>query len=79
VIIVHSFSRFFRDQFQLEFYARRLARNPVRLVSITKELGNDPMSNMIRQVVPVVCRTGAGRPTRHVRRHSFMAVKWAKE
>src|SRR5262245_34632520 len=25
VILVHSFSRFFRDQFQLEFYVRRLA------------------------------------------------------
>src|SRR5260221_8029134 len=26
VILVHSFSRFFRDQFQLEFYVRRLAK-----------------------------------------------------
>jgi len=25
VVLVHSFSRFFRDQFQLEFYLRRLA------------------------------------------------------
>ena len=37
-IIVHSFSRFFRDQFQLEFYVRRLAKNGVRLVSITQDL-----------------------------------------
>src|SRR5450631_3282492 len=50
VIVVHSFSRFFRDQFQLEFYVRRLAKNGVRLVSITQELGDDPMSNMIRQI-----------------------------
>jgi site-specific DNA recombinase len=27
VIVVHSFSRFFRDQFQLEFYVRRLSEN----------------------------------------------------
>jgi Resolvase, N terminal domain len=26
-IVVHSFSRFFRDQFQLEFYVRRLAKS----------------------------------------------------
>src|SRR5882757_8691753 len=45
VIVVHSFSRFFRDQFQLEFYVRRLAKAGVRLVSITQELGDDPMSN----------------------------------
>ncbi|MFY9623402.1 MAG: recombinase family protein, partial [Rhodoplanes sp.] len=51
VVVVHSFSRFFRDQFQLEFYVRRLAKNGVRLVSITQELGDDPMSNMIRQIM----------------------------
>ncbi len=51
VILVHSFSRFFRDQFQLEFYVRRLAKNGVRLMSITQELGDDPMSNMIRQIM----------------------------
>ena len=51
VILVHSFSRFFRDQFQLEFYVRQLAKNGVRLVSITQELGDDPMSNMIRQIM----------------------------
>jgi len=50
-IVVHSYSRFFRDQFQLEFYIRRLAKNGVRLVSITQELGDDPMSNMIRQIM----------------------------
>ena len=32
VILVHSFSCFFRDQFQLEFYVRRLAKNGVRPV-----------------------------------------------
>ena len=51
MILVHSFSRFFRDQFQLEFYVRRLAKAGVRLVSITQELGDDPMSNMIRQIM----------------------------
>ena len=50
-IIVHSFSRFFRDQFQLEFYFRRLAKNGVRLVSITQDLGDDPMSVMMRQIM----------------------------
>src|SRR5579883_828943 len=51
LIVVHSFSRFFRDQFQLEFYVRRLAKNGVRLVSVTQELGDDPMGNMIRQIM----------------------------
>ncbi len=51
VIVVHSFSRFFRDQFQLEFHVRRLAKTGVRLVSITQETGDDPMGNMIRQIM----------------------------
>lgn len=38
-------------QFQLEFYVRKLAKNGVRLVSITQEFGDDPMSNMIRQIM----------------------------
>src|SRR5215469_2166321 len=44
VILVHSFSRFFRDQFQLEFYVRRLAKNGVRLVSITQALCDEYQS-----------------------------------
>ena len=51
IILVHSFSRFFRDQFQLEFYVRHLAKNGIRLVSITQDLGDDPMSVMMRQIM----------------------------
>jgi DNA invertase Pin-like site-specific DNA recombinase len=50
-ILVHSFSRLFRDQFQFEFYVRKLDRNHVRLISITQELGDDPMSLMMRQIM----------------------------
>ena len=51
VVIVHSFSRFFRDHFELEFYVRKLAKNGVRLVSMTQELGDDPMHVMMRQIM----------------------------
>lgn len=51
VIVVHSFSRFFRDQFQFEFYVRKLGKNGVRLISITQDLGDDPMSVMMRQIM----------------------------
>jgi len=43
VVIVHSFSRCFRDDFELECVTK-LAKNGVRLVSITKEMGDDPMA-----------------------------------
>lgn len=50
VILVHSFSRFARDHFALEHNVRRLRKVGVRLVSITQDLGDDPMSVMVRQV-----------------------------
>lgn len=48
IVIVHSFSRFFRDHFELEFYVPKLAKNGVKLVSITQEMGDDPMHVMMR-------------------------------
>src|SRR3546814_567694 len=51
LVVVHSFSRFFRDHFELEFYIRKLAKNGVKLVSITQEMGDDPMHVMMRQIM----------------------------
>jgi DNA invertase Pin-like site-specific DNA recombinase len=50
VVVVHSFSRFARDHFALEYHVRRLRKAGVRLVSMTQDLGDDPMSVMVRQV-----------------------------
>jgi site-specific DNA recombinase len=50
VVVVHSFSRFARDHFALEYHVRRLRKAGVRLISITQDLGDDPMSVMVRQV-----------------------------
>jgi hypothetical protein len=44
VVLVHSFSRFARDHFALEMHVRRLRKAGVRLVSITQDLSEDPMS-----------------------------------
>jgi len=52
VVVVHSFSRFFRDHFELEFYVRKLAKNGVKLVSITPEMGDDPMHVMAAAPAP---------------------------
>lgn len=51
VIVVHSFSRFFRDHFELEFHVRKLAKNGVKLMSITQEIGDDPVHVMMRQIM----------------------------
>lgn len=51
VIVVHSFSRFFRDHFELEFHVRKLAKHGVKLVSITQDIGDDPVHVMMRQIM----------------------------
>ncbi len=49
IILVHSMSRFFRDQFQSEFYIRKLRKAGVEVISITQPFENDPTGNMMRQ------------------------------
>ena len=51
IVIVHSFSRFFGDHFEFEFYVRKLAKNGVKLVSITQEMGDDRMHVTMRQIM----------------------------
>jgi site-specific DNA recombinase len=51
VVIVHSFSRFCGDHFEMEFYVRKLAENGVKLLSITQEIGDDPIHQMMRQIM----------------------------
>ena len=66
VIVVHSFSRFFRDAFGLEFYVRKLAKPGVRLVSITQELGDDPAQVMMRQVIALFDEYQSKENAKHV-------------
>ena len=68
VVIVHSFSRFFRDHFELEFYVRKLAKNGVRLVSITQEMGDNPMHVMMRQIMALFDEYQSKENAKHVLR-----------
>lgn len=68
VIVVHSFSRFFRDAFGLEMYVRRLAKHGVRLVSITQELGDDPAQVMMRQIIALFDEYQSRENSKHVLR-----------
>ncbi|MFC0103580.1 recombinase family protein [Sphingopyxis terrae] len=68
VIAVHSFSRFFRDHFELEYYVRKLERNGVKLVSVTQEIGDDPMHVMMRQVITLFDEYQSKENSKHVSR-----------
>ena len=54
IILVHSFSRFYRDACMSELYLRKLAKNGVRLVSITQETGDDPLGQMYRKFLAIM-------------------------
>ena len=53
LIAVHSYSRFFRDSFDLEFYLRKLDKHGVKLVSITQDFNDDsdPAQGMMRKII----------------------------
>ena len=68
VIIVHSFSRFFRDAYQFEFYRRKLAKQGVEVISITQELGTDPMGDMVRQILNLFDEYQSKETAKHVLR-----------
>ncbi|MGV6876028.1 recombinase family protein [Pseudochelatococcus sp. B33] len=67
-VVVHSFSRFFRDHFEMEFYVRKLAKNGVKLVSITQEMGDDPMHQMMRQIMALFDEYQSKENAKHVLR-----------
>ena len=68
IVVVHSFSRFFRDEFEMEFYYRKLAKNGVKLVSITQELGDDPIHDMMRRIMSLFDEYQSKENAKHVLR-----------
>jgi hypothetical protein len=60
-------SRFFRDAFGQEFYLRKLAKQGVKLVSITQPLGNDDDPAHSRRASANTARSRIGQhPVAHI-------------
>lgn len=68
VVVVHSFSRFFRDEFEMEYYYRKLAKNGVKLISMTQELGDDPIHQMMRRIMSLFDEYQSKENAKHVMR-----------
>ncbi len=51
LIVVHSFSRFFRDHIEGAIYQRRLRKHGVRVESITQQTNDDPSGDMHRSMI----------------------------
>jgi site-specific DNA recombinase len=68
VIVVHSYSRFFREAFEQEFYLRKLAKHNVRVVSITQPVGDEsePVHAMMRKVIALFDEYQSRENAKHV-------------
>lgn len=53
VIVVHAFSRFFRNGAEMELTIRRLKKLGVSVVSVTQPTGDDPSQELMRQLIGV--------------------------
>ena len=67
-IVVHSFSRFYRDAVQSGVYQRKLEKNGVRVCSITQDVGNDATGRFIRQIIAAADELSSAETAKHVLR-----------
>jgi site-specific DNA recombinase len=68
LIVVHSYSRFFREAFEQEFYLRKLAKHGVRVISITQPVGDEtePVHAMMRKVIALFDEYQSKENAKHV-------------
>jgi site-specific DNA recombinase len=68
LIVVHSFSRFFRDQVIGELYIRSLAKRGVRVVSLTQHTDESPEGHLMRRILAIFDEYQSLETAKHVRR-----------
>ena len=68
LILVHSYSRFFREAFEQEFYLRKLGKHGVKVVSITQPVGDEsePVQGMMRKVIALFDEYQSKENAKHV-------------
>jgi site-specific DNA recombinase len=68
LIVVHSYSRFFREAFEQEFYLRKLSKHGVKVVSITQPVGDEaePVHAMMRKVIALFDEYQSKENAKHV-------------
>ena len=68
LIVVHSYSRFFREAFEQEFYLRKLAKYGVRVISITQPVGDErePVHAMMRKIIALFDEYQSKENAKHV-------------
>lgn len=68
VILIHSFSRFFRDEVSFELYRRKLEKHGVLVVSITQETSEGPGGELTRRIIALTDEMRSKEDAKHVLR-----------
>ena len=74
-ILVHSFSRFFRESFGSAFYSRELAKHGVQVASMTQEIGDGAQGELMRQVLSSFDEYNSAETAKHVSRSMLENAK----
>ncbi|PIX87299.1 MAG: recombinase family protein [Nitrospirae bacterium CG_4_10_14_3_um_filter_44_29] len=67
-IIIHSLSRFFRDGIEFGVYERKLAKNKVKVISITQPTSDDAAGEMMRRIICMFDEHQSKEISKHVSR-----------
>lgn len=67
-IVVHSYSRYFRDEVEAELTIRALRKRGVEVISITQEVGHDEMGDLLRRFIMLFDEHSSRETSKHVKR-----------
>jgi site-specific DNA recombinase len=67
-IVVHSYSRFFRDEIETELCIRSLAKRGIRLISATQDFEDSPLGEMVRRIMGLFDEYDSKETGKHVSR-----------
>ena len=67
-IIIHSLSRFFRDGIEFGVYERKLAKNKVKVISITQPTSDDAGGEMMRRIITLFDEHQSKETSKHTTR-----------
>ena len=67
-IIVYTLSRFYRDGIEFGVHERKLAKNKVKVISITQPTSDDPAGEMMRRVITMFDEHQSRENSKHTHR-----------
>ncbi|MEP2533852.1 recombinase family protein [Shimia sp.] len=68
IILVHSYSRFFRDEVMAELHIRSLAKRGIRLISLTQRTDDSSEGQILRRILAIFDEYTSLETAKHVRR-----------